>query len=414
MKNMHYSFLQKISVIKLILTSFILIFSMNLILALNSWIAIRGSEKKGARFRDLDSVISSAECYSIVGNKVFSSDNLSCGGYLYGSKLLNFLNVVNVKTDDVFFLGYLNLVSISVTFAVFIILFHDLLKLDYAILASFVLSPPIWFLIERSNIDSFIFFLLSISFIFLIKQFYLLPIGLISLTVLFKFYTFPVLICLLIFRMHIFTRLVLVISILVTFLAIVRDLILIDSQIPFTTYTSFGLPAPGIYLERVFAHFSLGEITRIQIYIVGIFLYMLFTFIIWRNLPMDLFTGYTLAESRNLYIRQLVITTFGTVHVTCYILGMNYDYRLIFYAVALASIPFKDLDRNRRILIYTLSLTSLWFTSFSFGRDGSLFILASLVGDLSLAIITSIMSISLVMVLRSKVKGLFLGAKNKI
>ena len=165
---------------------------LSLALLLSSWLPLVITKTHKYGFIDIESVLQSAKCYKIIGLDVFSASGTNCSGYIYGSNLLNFINATNLSSHSGYLIGLITMFLISILLAVLASNFQ--LKFSYPVgyIVALIFSPGVWFLLERGNIDGWIFILLFISFR-LLKNNQILSFIVIFVSAIFKFYTLPVL-----------------------------------------------------------------------------------------------------------------------------------------------------------------------------------------------------------------------------
>lgn len=385
----------------------ILFVALSLALLLSNWFPLTITKIHKYGFIDLKSVLQSAKCYKIIGDDVFSAGSSNCTGYIYGSNLLNFINAIDLSSHNGYLIGLIIMLLISVLLAVLASNFQ--LKFSQPVWYIFALlfSPGVWFLLERGNIDGWIFILLFISFC-LLKNNQILSLLLIFISAIFKFYTLPVLIILLLVAKSKFMRLIVFSFFVLATIIIIKDLKLIKSDFPFTIYTSFGSPAVGMYLREtaLLFQFNLLKISDLHTHFIGLLCFIVFT-IIYSRLSSKYTPNFAADNSikLNFDYRESLIFIFGSSFLSCYIFGMNYDYRLIFAGVSALALQMNRFPDHMSKLIRVIIVLALWLSAFSFGLGGKYFIALSFVGDICIGILASLVLLELIYLIRIHLFG---------
>jgi hypothetical protein len=110
---------------------------------------------------------------------------------------------------------------------------------------------------------------------------------------------------------------------------------------------------------------------------------------------------------------ESLFLVFGPVFVICYLLGMNYDYRLIFAAISGLAFISRNLEKNISFIIKVSLLLGLWLSSFSFGIQNDTsqvtvipFIFIQFIGDIALGIFFVFLGLKLFQALKEKIQFL--------
>jgi hypothetical protein len=278
--------------------------------------------RAGNDFADLYSTLNTIKCYDRIGLKVYSAETAGyCRNYIYGSDLLTFSNFLNLNPGMTFSIGIAFMLSVCVTFA--IVLASSTISRTqtiYAIVLFF--SPGISLLFERGNIDALIFVFLVLSGYLALNDKYFASISILALLSILKFYTFPCLIIYLFLQRKRCRVLFGVALLLVSFSRIVLSLSRIEGAIPEGGYAQFGAKIIGNYSRGL--GFSVSSLVGSLFGYVSLFLITTF---LMRNKQLK-----NRLENCRVEKSDLVTPGFfcGVVFLSCYILGLNYDYRLVF------------------------------------------------------------------------------------
>jgi hypothetical protein len=385
----------------------ILFVVLSLALLLSNWLPLVITRTHKYGFIDIESVLQSAKCYKIIGFDVFNASGTKCSGYIYGSYLLNFINATNLSSHSGYLIGLITMFLISILLAILASNFQ--LKFSYPVgyIVVLIFSPGLWFLLERGNIDGWIFILLFISFS-LLKSNQFLSFLMIFVSAIFKFYTLPVLLIFLLTARGRFVRSIIFSLLILATAIIIKDLKLIESDFPFTIYTSFGSPAIGLFLrETAFLfQFNLLKISDFHAHFIGLFCFIWLTIIVYRLIP-----GYasTFAANNSIILhynyRESLIFVFGTSFLSCYVLGMNYDYRLILASISALALDMDKFPDHMIKLFKVIIVLALWLSAFSFGLTGKYFIVLSFVGDFCIGILASLVLLELMFLIRIHLSG---------
>ena len=366
------------------------------------WLLKIAGIRGGNSFGDLGAVLQWSDCFKKVGSSVYGLSEGVCGNYNYGSALLRVFNLLEIAASQTMFWGIVGGVVFCIGLG-FLAAFLVSQKAASPIVVGLVLSsPPIWLLLERANIDELIFFLLVIASFLLIRGFDFGAIAIISITALFKFYTLPLLLILAITSKSKKSRVIALGAFILVVPLIAIDFFKIQVDFPSGWFVSFGVPAIGFWINEIGEQFGLswlhigaltGHVLGLVVFVTGTAILRMFTKRTSGNLA-----GSNYQESVKKEIEHLFVIL-GSVSVICYLLGMNYDYRLIFVAVSgLTLVAQTQHIRLGNRLQYLLTL-GLWLTCFSFGLQTFSFFLVMLIqfiGDIVLGIFVAFLSLRLI------------------
>lgn len=336
----------------------------------------------GHNFIDTKAVLKSAECARNVEQSL-STISSTCN-YQYGSFLLKLINLLHIHPEDTRLIGY--------TFMAAILLMTGFLgsrnlQSRRALLVSFLISisTGTWLLIERGNFDVLIVVLLGLATLFLGSR--LAPLGIILLGVsaLMKFYTLPLLfVYVLITRkksLQIFSA-VIALSVLPIIMVDLTHL----QGLARPTFVAFGLPLPGHWLNFLLGQLNISFlIPEFWSYILGFALVVS----VWLFIKVLLGNSMPVVSIFHPAIKSWVSRSFlffASTYVLCFLLGTNYDYRLIYLTFALLLINSFEPRLLNGYFIF-ISLSALYFTYFFFGFTGYIPLLIALIGNISQTIL---------------------------
>jgi len=379
---------------------FIYIFlSLGTLLLLSDWLPLRVSKIHESHFIDLQSILTSASCYESTGNKVYQIGESNCNNYIYGRYLLILINFLHINSVSHFVVGLVTMIILLFLMAIIAQHFYNTNLYSKAFITLVYFSPGVWFLLERANIDSWIFILLSIAVSLMNKKFFIIGLLLLTITVTFKFYTLFIFLILLFFIKNIFHRVIILGMAALSILNLLKDLSLIESDFPFTIYSSFGSPSAGIYIHEIVNLLSSVALisTNLQAHIFGLIFFSISTFIIFKLSPSNFLISSS--EGNNFFefsFKLKVFVIFGTTFLSSFLFGMNYDYRLIF-AIASSLILCENSAGYRfNYLLKALIIISFWFSAFTFGLSGKYYIVLSIFGDAANSILASFILLNLI------------------
>jgi hypothetical protein len=326
-------------------------------------------------FPDLEATLSFVNCFEDFGLKIYSvPDPMECSNYVYGIPLVATARIFGIHQISISILGHIFLAMLAFVFAYFLSISKIRLRSAVVAMVFLVLTPPISLLAQRGNIDILIAFLILVGI--KASQNGLRPIGffLIATTALIKFYTLPLLLVLLLQKQ--FRKPVYISSGLIVLFGVVANFSLIRTLPSNGNYGAFG--NRGIYFYLQDAQLFSIDTPRILGDLVGLVLLMsvIFTLALVDFRFKRVFKGLKVDGDID------VQNAFLIVGITCYLFGMNYDYRLIY--LILPMLVFKERNLfSDKILKYFLILTVAW-TSF----NASLFV--QLVGDIVIGSLTGL------------------------
>lgn len=379
---------------------------------LSNWWTLRVSGIRGGNFIDLGAVLRWSDCFQTIGNSVYGPEDGKCGGYLYGSTLLRVFNFLGISAAQTKFWGLLVGAVICISLGALAIFFANTKGLNLFLVGLILSSPGLWLLVERGNIDELIFLLVLASSVLIVKGLEIPAILLIAISALFKFYTIPLLFVLAVICKTKKTKIFALITFLLTVPLIAVDYLNIQTAFPNTWFVSFGAPSVGFWINLFGEQFGLEwpYIGTLAGHGLGLIILSISVFIIHR-FSHNKMKNYT---NQNIEIVKKsgpdsFLLLFGSVFLICYLIGMSYDYRLIFAAVSGMFLISRNLDRPFAGIIKGSLLLGLWLSSFSFGitndKSGETivsFILIQFVGDIALGVFVAFLSLEIYGIFRAQ------------
>lgn len=311
---------------KLVLQSSLAFISLCL-LQLTTWIPLRyWGAWGGGNFLDSWQILRYGKCYETVGLSVYENSGTNCSNYLYGRTLLQLLSFLKIDVSQTQFLGYVFLLLLAVGLSM---VFPIKSQKDCLTFVLVLVSPPIMLLADRGNFDILIFFILILVAKSVIRGNIYFAYGLLSFTVLLKYYTAPVFLLLIFYSKSTRDRIFGVVLLFTTAWFSFRDIAITEANYPHGSDAQFGFSVWGEYLNQ----YSSTQVNEIQKYAISaaifscILLVVLFTSKRFRlqEIEIDVACNW----------QTFAFWIFLAVSITCYFGGMNFDYRLVFYAATI-------------------------------------------------------------------------------
>jgi hypothetical protein len=307
-------------------------------------------------FDDTYQVLNSAKCYATIGRSIY--DQVTCT-YLYGSPLLDFINLLGAHPENVYFVGKTFLIVNLMIFTFFSAYSYNKFGPKRLVLCIIIfISPPFHYLIERGNFDTVIILLILIATVFTINGKFLFGSIVLGIAGIFKFYTLPVLfIYLLIVKFskgkHLKIQLVVA---LISATLVLRDFVEIRGILGSGTGGyggTFGLKSFALYANHFSEYFNTSYVFLFTIMsFILVMLLMFFKFNLSEPIfdKLDSFSG----------VVQLL---FGLQIIVCYLFTINNDYRLSILGIFLSALimdSFKNSGIEKYILIF--GILSMWLS----------------------------------------------------
>ena len=299
---------------------------------------------------DTYTVLFYANCFSEIGNAVFA-EGVTCARWTYGSGLLRVLNFTGVTQEHVNLIGHLFTYSIVCTFIYYLYLARTVKLAQIALFLGFI-SPPIWLIMERANFDTLIYLMVFVSAILFVKNLETLSILIILLSATFKFYTLPLLVIPFLLSKKFRTKLSSVLALFIGLCLILLDFSKMTGVIIQAGNNHFGMKIIGNYLGKI--GISLNNYIS---YILGSFLFLICVVFVLHALrkrePVVLQMQLFPEPIKTIFI--FMSSTF----LLCFVVGLNVDYRLIFY---ITSAPYLMifLRSNLRYIVFGIFIIGCW------------------------------------------------------
>ena len=372
---------------------------------LTNWWALSVSGIRGGNFIDLGAVLRWSDCFKTEGTLVYGPEDGKCGGYLYGSALLRVFNFLGIRENQTQFWGLFGGLVLAICLGLLANVFISTDRISKLFVVLVLSSPGIWLLVERGNIDELIFVLILLSTFLFIRGFEIPAILIIAITALFKFYTAPLLLLLVIVAKRNRLRLLALASFFLVVPLVAVDYFRIKASFPSTWFVSFGSPAIGFWVNLFGEKFGQDwiHLSAISGHILGLALLIFSIFAVNKFAYVEKQLEFPPNKSNDGGKIDAILLIFGSVYVLCYVLGMNYDYRLIFAAVSGVALIVRSSTRPYVVLIKWSLFLGLWLSSFTFGLQNTpnietitAFVLIQFVGDIALGIFTAFLSLQLI------------------
>jgi hypothetical protein len=339
-------------------------------------------------FWDTKAILASADCYSSVGLAVFNvADGDPCTGYIYGSFLLRLLTFLNLGESRASLFGWTFLTVLSIIFG----FLTFLLRLSGFCRAVFLylifINPPIFLLIERGNFDSLIFIFFFTAVIFHSYGYKFVNFLIILTISTWKFYTFPLAILALFAIEKAYLRIIGSVLMFLGIVQAIKDLSFIPSISVAVADGSFGVQVWGSYLNRLNIT---SDVLSSYVFGVTILLTTFCCLLFFKSkivLDKRVFLD---SGARQRFSSSLFQSSF-VVFFSCYMVGINYDYRLIFLSAT--SIGFvllgNDFQKLEFIqgLVCGLTILCMWF---SYNSN-----LLQPIGDFAMVLLACIFAVNL-------------------
>jgi hypothetical protein len=369
--------------LKWILDTF-LVLIFYIVMQISTWLPLRFWHAGDGKFGDLNQVLIWSECFSSNGNLVYEvRQGDICSNYNYGSILLRILPLVNLKSENLYYYGYgfIFIFAIATGF----ILSRVSFKSRILVILPIIASPPFMLIMERGNLDIIMLGTLILSALAFFYGFQKSSLILVFISVLLKFYTLPIfLIYLLLSKSNAF-RIQVLTSLVIAGIVVLEDLAMIKKGFPMGGETFFGMSIWPRYLAPHAPNHLLPESLN---HLAGLIIFFLLAMLLLRSrmlLTLKAFDHGQIKVYKSSF--GFLFIVLYVVHLTCYISGTSYDYRLIYVAFSTISLlvfygQFKLDDLNVRVLV-TLLISTLWLSFPSGGLQP--------LGDLSLEVLTIIL-----------------------
>jgi hypothetical protein len=325
-------------------------------LQLTTWIPLRyWSAWGGGNFLDTWQILKYAKCYETVGLSVYENTGTECSNYLYGRTLLQLLSFLRIDASLTQFFGYTFLLLLAISLSM---VFPIKNGRDCLVFTLVLFSPPVMLLADRGNFDILVFFILIHVAKSTARGNFLLAYILLSITVLLKYYTAPVFL-LLIFYSKLPREKILGAVLLLTCSGLAfRDIAITDAQYPHGSDAQFGFTVWGEYLNK----FSSTQVNEIQIYFISATVFI--SILILTFISSQKFVRQNFEIPNTSDWKSFAFWIFLIVSISCYFGGMNFDYRLIFFASTFLlvgrahSCSFPQLLINSMVVVLWLSFPS--------------------------------------------------------
>ena len=368
----------------------LVLFTFFVFMQLTTWIPLRlWNIWGGGNFIDSQQIIEWSNCYKIEGNAIFQSYG-DCPGYIYGSTLVRILSLLNMTPSSAQIFGYVFMLLLALTVSYHAGGFEKYQENPFVL--TIVLSPPILLLAERANFDILMLVLVALAVLLFNKNYHswaLLPLALATLV---KFYTLPLFLVFFLLNDNYRRKTFTLIAGAMVSARVYLDLELMHGSFPSGAGAKFGVSIWTRYIDEATGS-DLGEWYANLSGAVIFTIVCVITLIVFGRLHIAIITEAIGDKKRRMYFYIF----FGT-HISCYFLGMSYDYRLVFLAIASIIYLYSFVSKGGLLqkVVLVMTILSLWLTYPSSGLAP--------VGDLATEILTIILGIRCLQLLKLDLK----------
>lgn len=343
-----------------------------------NWPLLKISRMRGEfNFEDFVTIFTSAKCFQTIGLQIYVPDeSRPLCFYPYGRSFIFLIDLLRIPAS--FAPIIIVLVSLLILHAAARLLGETTI-FEKSVFVLFFISPPLWLGFERGNADLLICLLVLTAAYLISTNKGVLGIWVLVLSTLIKFYTFPLLLFVLWKYKPKANKLLLTVGLFALSFVIFTDIQAQHLQQPGSF--AFGSPIVTFWINALNSNLNLGlnEITPRVGQPIGVLLVLVISIFF---LKAKHFSTQALALTAS-DLKKNSFTYLGVVFVTCFLLGMSYDYRLIFSALAgLVLITSRNLQKVWKYLIASIWLPSLWLSVFSFGLSPKNHLLLQWVGNI--------------------------------
>lgn len=371
----------------------VLILFSNLLTYLNyflDWPLVRLANLRVPNFIDLKATLESIECAKSADSGLsLDTIYLTCN-YVYGYPLIFLGKYLSFPFLNTASYAWILLIFSSTLIAAIANLSINNFKKVLVVVSLIICSPAVSLLFERANIDTVIFILVILSAWLYARKQILFSIIIISFVTLLKFYTLFLLFIIVFLHANKKNRYVFIPITAMTALSVVLDLVRIGKRIPASGSAQFGAGVFSRYFNEIGFYIDKSVWVLIGISVTCSITYLILKYS--HHNALSLSSGFNFKSSS---VSEVALGWASIVFVSCFLIGFNYDYRLVFLSFA-GFLILRFNYSTKKYVWATIYLTSLW-GSIGIGEtlDGFsyvyqiVFTLFQLVGDISTLLLTS-------------------------
>lgn len=341
---------------------------------------------------DLLSVLTAADCFKDAPVQAYLEAGAGSCQYIYGNFLIVALNFLALGASSTVALSWMFVVGISAAFAHLTNLAFSSVKSLSARVATLLAltSPPVALLLERANFDVLVFLISMIGLTLFRKTRFLAAAIAICGAALMKFYAILGLLIFAAARMKIWQKIVVSVISLLVIAEIAVEVLVRRPAVPMDIGGAFGSYSIGLWFnfstEYLRIPLLLSNNASLAIGLIALLLGVLCSFRYLKKIQAIDTLTFDLTNPSSL---EIFGAGMAPVFLGCYILGTNYDYRLIFLVpFALALLARSDEKKTRRLYL-VLFLAAMWL-SYNSG------VIGQVIGDALMIIWASISALAII------------------
>lgn len=314
---------------------------------------------------DLQSVLNASDCFKNAPFGAFFEVGAGSCKYIYGNFLIVSLNFLGLGASSTGVLSWIFIGGVACAFAYLATQTYFYVRTIWAriAIALALSSPPIALLLERANFDALIFLLTLAGLIFLQNRKVFISVALIAAAALMKFYA------MLGFAIFALTKLkkwqqVLVASTFLGALAEVSAEVFIRKPaVPMDIGGAFGSYSIGLWFNFSTAYlkipFTLSNVVSLSIGIGVLVLGVFCSFVYLKRADALKALNFNLSGSLNI---EHLGAGMAPIYLGCYVLGTNFDYRLVFFLPFALAVIAKSEPGKLRNAFLALFVGAMWLS----------------------------------------------------
>lgn len=351
---------------------------------IHNWPLLKQSGILGSfRFADLVAIQEISRCVRTLGMQVYAISE-SCSGYQYSIGILYLFDFLSLsRLNPNLIAAIIEIPVLSLFVGILVMAFRKNWRVGiFATLGA--LAPGNWLLLERGNLDLLMVALLAIAAVTFSRRYEAMGFFTLIISIFTKFYTAPLLLIYILFGKRQLKKIYLPVSILSILISIYQ--IKHVAKFPSTWYVSFGSGSIGHWIN-LFIEYQLMSDFRLQEKIgllVGVLILAISTYFHFALMSRHRIETYDFSNTH-----QNLVLFFGLTFIACYVVGMNYDYRMIFPIIAAIILVTEEGEIPCQSYFVSISVGSFFLSSYFYGQSGMSVIYQQLAGDVFIGLFTS-------------------------
>lgn len=320
---------------------------------------------------------------------------------LYGVATLYLLNILSITSSNYVIWGYIFTLSTLISFGLLTTLFY-LHKKNYLFVLFLFVSPPIWLLIERNNLDFLMFLLITASAIIAYLGMPIVSLIPLSISVLLKYFTLPAMGYAFFQRSSPKVQIQTIVIVILILTLALRDFFSSsdiieqqgESRFSLSYYQSYGLAVIGWQMNEVFSINVIDQGIPYGFFGLSILIFCIVMILILVKLNIIQPEVFFDLNQKSIWYPLFIMSSLAVIPM--FLIGTRYDYGMVFLIISGMSLVALTKQNTTSLKVFKFSLfLTVWSCNFPIINNSTILRHSVILSDAIINIVIAVLIIVL-------------------